>query len=161
MLFRLVGGPKKVNEYIHNLGLINIAIVNTEEEMHKDWKVQFSNWSAPLAMGQLLSMFYRGKVLSKESTEFLWKTMVGTNTGARRIKGLLPEGTIVAHKTGSSGANGDGVIAAANDVGIVTLPNGKHFIIVVFVSNSTADEDTCDNVIAKIAKTVWESYEKE
>ena len=36
-------------------------------------------------------------------------------TGKSRIKGMLPEGTDVAHKTGSVG----GVV---NDVGILTLP---------------------------------------
>ena len=29
--------------------------------------------------------------------------MIETSTGKNRIKGQLPEGTIVAHKTGSSG----------------------------------------------------------
>jgi beta-lactamase class A len=75
-----------------------------------------------------------------------------------RLKGLLPEGTIVAHKTGSSGKNESGLAAATNDVGIVTLPNGKHFIIVVFVSDSKADDKTRDNIIAEITRAVWDKY---
>ena len=35
ILFRLSGGPAKTNEYIHSLGILQIAIANTEEEMHK------------------------------------------------------------------------------------------------------------------------------
>jgi beta-lactamase class A len=84
--------------------------------------------------------------------------MVKTSTGPGRLKGLLPEGTIVAHKTGSSGENENGIAAATNDAGIVTLANGKHFIIVVFVSDSGADEKTRDAVIAKITKAVWDNY---
>ena len=104
-------------------------------------------------MGQLLHMFFLEEILSRKSTEYLWQTMVNTkSTGPRRIKGLLPMGTIVAHKTGSSGANDRGIVAATNDVGIVTLPNRKHLAIVVFVSDATAEEETCEDAIAEIAK---------
>ncbi|MCK9211090.1 MAG: class A beta-lactamase, subclass A2 [Ignavibacteriaceae bacterium] len=156
ILFRLLGGPKIVNGYIHNLGITNIAVAATEEEMHKDGKVQFSNWCTPYAMGQLLSLFYHNKILSTKNGKYLMQIMVKTSTGTKRIKGLLPTGTIVAHKTGSSGSNEAGVIGALNDVGIVTLPNGNHFVIVVFISNSTAEEAVCENVIAKVTKAVWD-----
>ncbi len=63
--------------------------------------------------------------------------MTETTTGTKRIKGLLPNGTVVAHKTGTS-ATVKGVTAATNDVGLVTLPNGRHLAIAVFVSDSTA-----------------------
>ncbi|MDR3610369.1 MAG: hypothetical protein P4L27_07405 [Ignavibacteriaceae bacterium] len=49
-------------------------------------------------------------------------------------------------------------MAATNDIGIITLPNGKHFIIAVLVSDSRADENTRDNIIAKITKVVWNYY---
>ena len=158
ILFRLIGGPKTVDRYIHSLGITNISIAATEEEMHKDWEVQYRNWSSPAAMGQLLSMFYHNEILSRTSKEYLWQTMVKTGTGPRRIKRLLPTGTIVAHKTGSSGTNDYGITAATNDVGIVTLPNGKHFAIVVFISNSTTGEEKCEDIIAEIAKVVWDTY---
>jgi len=156
ILFRLIGGPKIVNKYIHDLGIKEIAITTTEAEMHKDWEAQYSNWCSPRAMGKLLSMFYNGKILSKESTKYLYEVMVKTTTASKKLKGLLPEGTIVAHKSGLSGSNEKGILAASNDVGIITLPNGSHVIIAVFVSNSTADESSCDTVIAEIAKTVWD-----
>lgn len=158
ILFRLLGGPAKVNEYFHGRGNLDISIVATEEEMHKDWAVQFTNWSTPNEMGNLLTQFYKGKILSKKSTNYLKKIMIKTSTGPKRIKGLLPRGTIVAHKTGSSGRNEEGMIGALNDVGIVTLPNGKHFAVAVFISNTKTDEAICESVIAEIAKTVWDWY---
>ena len=86
--------------------------------------------------------------------------MTESATGSNRIKGLLPAGTMVAHKTGSSSTDAQGVTPATNDVGIITLPNGKHLIIAVFVCNSTSDEQTRDGVIAKIAKAAFDSYSK-
>lgn len=157
ILFRLLGGPQEVEQYIRNLGVEEMAIVANEEEMHKDWNVQYRNWSSPYAMAQLLRMFYRDSILSRKSTEYLWNIMVKTVTGKARLKGKLPEGTVVGHKTGSSGKNSKGITAATNDVGIVILPDGTPVVIIVFVSDSAADEKTRDAVIADIAKALWDA----
>jgi beta-lactamase class A len=81
--------------------------------------------------------------------------MLESTPGAKRLKGLLPAGANVAHKTGTSGTD-KGVTAATNDIGIITLPNGRHLAIAVFVADSPADEATREGVIAKIAKAVWD-----
>ena len=103
ILFKLVEGPKKVEEYIRGLGVRDIAIVNTEREMHQDWDAQFNNWTTPQGMVQLLDLFYQRKILSPQSRDFLVKIMEQTATGKKRIKGHLPAGSVVAHKTGMGG----------------------------------------------------------
>ena len=158
VLFRLLGGTRPVDQYVHGLGVRGIAIAATEEEMHRAWDVQYTNWCEPVAMLALLEGFYQGKYLSKASSDYLRKVMVETTTAPNRIKGLLPQGTVVAHKTGTSATNPAGVNAATNDVGIVTLPNGEHFAIVVFVSNATADAKTREAVIARITRAVWDDF---
>jgi len=85
--------------------------------------------------------------------------MAESNPGSKGLQGLLPNGTVVAHKTGTSGTQ-NGITAATNDIGIITLPNGKHFAIAVFVSDSPADEKVREAVIAKIAKAVWDRWGK-
>jgi beta-lactamase class A len=62
----------------------------------------------------------------------------------------LPAGTVVAHKTGSSGTH-DGVTAATNDIGLITLPDGRKLAVAVFVTDARADSATRDKVIAQIA----------
>jgi len=111
-------------------------------------------------MTLLLDMIYHNKTLSKVNTDFLYKIMTETSTGPKRLKGLLPAGTVVAHKTGTSPTNAEGLSPSTNDVGIITLPNGKHLAIAVFVCNSTNDEATREGVIAKIAKAAWDYYGK-
>jgi beta-lactamase class A len=152
ILFKIVGGTKLVNDYIHKVGVKGMAIVATEEEMTKGWNVQYTNFSTPAAMLRLLDVFYKGKNLSKTSNEFLWKIMVEGPTGAKRIKSQLPGNSIVAHKTGTSSGNAEGVYAATNDVGVVKLPNGNDFAIVVFVSDAKSPIETRELVIAKIAQ---------
>ena len=63
----------------------------------------------------------------------------------------------MAHKTGTSDTI-DGVTTATNDVGIITLPNGQHLAIAVFVSTTKADEKTREDVIAKIARAATDCW---
>ena len=77
-----------------------------------------------------------------------------TISGAKRLKGRLPAGTLVAHKTGTGGTR-DGIASATNDIGIITLPNVTHLAVAVFVSDSSADEAVRERVIARIAKAAW------
>ena len=148
----------KVNGYIHQLGIKEIAIVATEAEMSVRWEVQYGNWCTPDAMAALLKLLLNGRALSPASNKLLMQLLTATTTAPNRIKGLLPPGTIVAHKAGSSGTNEKGITAATNDAGIITLPDGRHLILVVYVRDSPADEKTREGVIARIAATAWARY---
>lgn len=159
ILFRLAGGPGKVNDYIHRLGIKDIAIAATEAEMAMQWDTQYKNWCTPNAMSALLKLFLDGGVLSPSSREFLMQLLTATSTGPHRIKGMLPPGTVVAHKTGTSDTNAKGITAATNDVGIIFLPGGRHLILVVYIRDSGADEKTREGVIARIAAAVCAYYE--
>ena len=158
ILLRLIGGPMTVEQYIHSVGNKDICIRVNEAGMHKSWKAQFKNRTTPNAVVDLLNKFYTGKILSKISLEFLLKIMTETSTGPNRIKGQLPVGTEVAHKTGSSGKNDNGVTAALNDIGIITLPNGKHIAICVFVSNSKHEDEVLEKIISDISKASWDYF---
>lgn len=158
ILFNLIGGPDSVDNHIRSLGITDFLISANEAEMHRDWDVQFTNWTKPLAAVQLLDKFFSQNILSISSREFLWNAMVESETGPQRIKGQLPSGTIVGHKTGSSGQNESGVTAVLNDIGIVTLPNRNHFAIAVFVSNSLENEEENQKIIADISKAAWDYF---
>jgi beta-lactamase class A len=157
-LFKLIGGTEKANKYIHNLGVKDVQILDPEVRIQNDWSLQYKNYTTPFAAVQLLQKFYQEHILSKSSQDFLYKIMVETTTGPNKIKGLLPREAIVAHKTGFSGKNKEGLTGATNDIGIVTLPNGKQFAIAIFVSDSTEDEKTNDKMIAEIALAAWDYY---
>ena len=83
--------------------------------------------------------------------------MTETPTSAKRLKGLLPKTVVVAHKTGTGGSN-DGVAPATNDIGLITLPDGRHLAIAVFVSDARADLATREGTIAQIAKVIWDQF---
>ncbi len=161
ILIQLIGTPKTVEEYIKKCGIDDIQITFNEEDMQAKWENMFQNWTTPKAASETLKLFYENKsnLLSKSSYDFFWKTNRETTTGKNRIRGQLPEGTIVAHKTGWSGTNKEtGITAAVNNIGIVFLPNGQYFIISVFVSESKENFDTNEKIIADIAKATYDFY---
>jgi beta-lactamase class A len=84
--------------------------------------------------------------------------MKETKNAPNRIKGLLPEGTVVMHKPGTSGADENGMNIAFNDLGMVTLPNGKHFVISVFITNSKESDEVNAAIIAEISKAAWDYF---
>jgi len=159
VLLKLVGGPEVVTQFLRDLGASGIVVANTEKEIGQDKAVQYRNYASPNAAVVLLRAFHEGKGLSKSSQALLLQLMTETTTGPKRIKGLLPDGTVVAHKTGTS-RTVDGVTAATNDVGLVTLPNGRHLAISVFVSDSGANKAVREEVIAKVAKAAWDEWSK-
>ena len=159
-LFRLLGGCKKVNNYIkkHQKTCINIAF--TEEEMHVDSMAQYINYAQPKAINNLIVRFYESKILNKKSTEKLWKMLVETTTAPNRIKGELPKGTIVGHKSGWSGGDDRGFTNAINDTGVVILPNGNAFAITILIKNTVEKSTQSDALAAKITKVVFDYFNK-
>jgi len=159
MMFDILGGPGKVDKFIKTLGIADIAIVATERAMHQDWSVQFSNWTTPKATVALLKLFNNGKILTPASNAFLWKLMVDTPNAPKRLKGLLPEGTVVARKPGTGDTNGE-VFGAVNDVGIMVLPNGRRIIMAAFVTRAKGPFGSVEEGIAKMSRTVYDHFNK-
>lgn len=108
------------------------------------------------ALVELLGRLDRGTILSDASRRWLLTTLAGTTTGPNRIKGLLPPGTPVAHKTGTGGLL-PGLFVATNDVGIVTLPSGGRFAIGVLVTGSQRPPAEQELAIARLARVAWDS----
>ncbi|OJW81066.1 MAG: hypothetical protein BGO69_03100 [Bacteroidetes bacterium 46-16] len=158
ILFRTVGGTAVVQKYLDGIGIKGINIAATEAEMKKAFEVQYSNWAEPVAMAHLLKMFYDTRLLSKDNTNLLMRLMTQSENPDDRIKGRLPPGTVVAHKTGTSGTSGHGIRAATNDIGIITLPGHRHIAVVIFVSDYKAGLKQGEQAIAEIAKLVWDYY---
>lgn len=161
VLIKLVGSPKKVEDYIKKSGIQEIEITYNEKDMQSKWENMFQNWTTPKAASKTLQLFYENKdsLLSETTHDFFWKTNKETTTGNKRIKGQLPSETIVAHKTGWSGTNKKtGITAAVNNIGIVFLPNGEYFIISVFVSESKENFETNEKIIADIAKITYDYF---
>ncbi len=154
-LLSLVGGPRVVDARIRSFGIDRIAIRSTEHDLQRG---NGDNTATPAAMVALLAKIARHQVgLSAVSAALLDDLLLRVKTGQQRIKGDLPAGTPVAHKTGMSDTR-DGKTDATNDVGIIYLPNGRKVAVAVFVHASRADLAIRERAIARLARAAYETF---
>lgn len=122
------------------------------EEAAKAFAVDLRDTSTPGAMAALLESIWRREALSDESTELLLDILERVQTGTGRIKGVLPPGVTVGHKTGTIGGT-------TNDVGFIYLPNDAgHVVTVVFLKDSERDGDRREAVIAQISRAIYDYF---
>lgn len=158
ILIDLVGGTKAIQDYIDKIDVKDFTIKVNEQQM-STWENCYLNTTTPIAMTDLLVDFYKGKILKKKSTKYLIQLMEQNSRGTTWMKGQLPKNTVVAHRTGISNLNDAGLRVAHNDVGIITLPNGKHFVLSIFQKNiKNQTQEISAQTMAELTKVVWDYY---
>ncbi|MDX1494051.1 MAG: class A beta-lactamase [Longimicrobiales bacterium] len=124
----------------------------TREQAAAAFAVDLRDTSTPRAMAELLRATWEGEAVSPESTELLLDILRRVETGTGRLKGVLPEGTTVAHKTGTIGAT-------TNDVGIIYLPgDAGHAVAAVFVKDSDVPVADRERAIAHAARAIYDFF---
>lgn len=109
--------------------------------------------ATPEALVDLLLKIWRREALSPAQSTVLLDIMARTESGRRRLRGLLPKGTRVTHKTGTL----TGIVT--NDAGIITLPGGAgHVAIAVMVKESHNAIPVQERAIAEIARAVYDHF---
>jgi beta-lactamase class A len=142
-------------------GLSEAWLAAPEADRRRAWQAYMEDprdtATASAALG-FLRMLSAGQLVSPTSTALLLKLMTDTPRGNTRLKAGLPPGATLAHKPGSSGAR-FGVTAATNDIGLLTLKDGRKYSVVVFLSGSTADQAAQDAIIADAMRIIVRATE--
>ena len=107
--------------------------------------------ATPRQMTQLLDKIFRGDIVDRASSDEIIEFMNHSMIGQARIPGSLPEGTRVAHKTGT-------ISGSTNDTGIVFLPDGRHLLVTIFTKDAKASAAERERVIADISKYAYDYF---
>ena len=176
ILLGALGGTRAVGDWLHSAGLLDQRVDRSIAQLLDDrqtWKRvrvgkgRHRHWatiavpraiaagdprdsSTPEAMATLLAKLRGGELLDRERTEYLFAVMARCRTGPNRIRGLLPPGTPVAHKTGT-------MTGITDDVGIVSLPNGHDLAIAVFEQGRGGPAAQSRN-IARLARLLYDGF---
>jgi beta-lactamase class A len=111
--------------------------------------------TTPDAMVSLLERLQRGAAIGPATTALLLDHMAKCTTGPRRLKGGVPPGTPVAHKTGTL------TNVTTNDVGVVSLPWKRgHGVIAVFLTGSPRPIAEQERSIAQASRLVYEYFSR-
>lgn len=108
--------------------------------------------ATPEATARLLVEVWNGAGLTRESRDRLIEVLEESRAGRRRLKGLLPGETPVAHKTGT-------MAGAVNDVGIVTLPDDAgHVAVAVYVNTLHRTTYRRERTIAQASRALYDYF---
>lgn len=149
LLLRDVGGPRALQEWIEDNRLSNMRVDRNIAQLLRAkrdlWDVRDS--STPKAMVELLRRLDSGQLLRPQSRYYLLDLMRRCMTGKNRLKGLLPSGTRIEHKTGT--LNG-----YVSDVGIITMPDGRRVAVAAFARGGSDRPRT----IAQAARAIYDAF---
>jgi beta-lactamase class A len=156
-LLAAVGGPQAVNAWLRRSGITGMRIdrdiatlVRDDGAIDPAKEIDTRDAGTPQAMIELLHGIHQGTWLSPASNRFLLATMERCITGKRRIPAMLPQGSRIAHKTGT-------LNNTASDVGIVHLPDGRAVALAIYVTGQGGKPNR-DARIATIARTIYDGY---
>ena len=108
--------------------------------------------ATPRAMNALLEKIFKKDILDPAACDMILSIMRRCQTGEARIKGELPPGTVVAHKTGT-------IAGTVDDCGIIDLPDGRgHVILTVWTKNFMGKTSEVEAIIAKIARLAYDYF---
>ena len=105
--------------------------------------------TTPADMSRLCELIESRAILDDRSCTEILELMKRIQS-ATRIPGLLPKGTVVAHKTGS-------YRRLRNDVGIVYAPNGP-YAVAIFARELARDNVDDDGALARISLAIYEEF---
>ena len=152
LLMASLGGPVAIDNWLRAHSLAGIRVDRTIAQLlsaRRDLR-DVRDSSTPTAMLGLLRVIDSGTALQPQSRRLLLDMMRRCATGSNRIRGILPPGATVEHKTGTlSGYTGD--------VGFLTTPGGRRIAVAFFArggSNRPA-------VIATAARAIYDALAAE
>jgi beta-lactamase class A len=105
------------------------------------------------AAATFLTRLQAGELLSPASTQRLL-AMMTAQTIPNRIRAGLPAVYGFADKTGTAFGGPDDRMAARNDIGIVTAPDGTRWVVAAFLTDAPTTSDKANPWFAEIGRQV-------
>lgn len=132
-----------------------------EAEMQADHSRAYSNRTSPLGAAILIDRLFTDTLVGKSYQDFIKSALLRCQTGPDKISAALSatEGITIGHKTGSGYRDEKGRLAASNDVAFITLPDGRHYALAVFVKDFEGTDAEAAATIARISAAVIKALE--
>lgn len=157
LLFDRVVSVEDCDRFIREAtGIEDFKITCTERQMHRNHALADGNHSSPLACARLIEKVFSDSIVSSQKQAFVQNTLLDCRTGLDRIYAPLKDvpGIALAHKTGSGFRTPEGILMAHNDVGRVSLPNGRSYVLAIMIKDFEGSESEASAVMAKISRTI-------
>ena len=155
LLLKIVGGPPGVTAYIRSLGDSVGRVDRGEPTNNENRPNDVRDTTSPVAMLKTMRKILTGNVLSRSSCKLLETFLLSNTTGGSCLRAGVPMKWLVGDRTGR-GLNG-----ATNDIAIMWLPEQPPIFVVVFFSESNADQADREAVLAEVGRLVVAEFASE
>ncbi len=149
LLMNSLGGPSAIDQWLRRHQLTGIRVDRTIAQLLSDRRDlrDVRDSSTPVAMLGLLRLVDSGPALSAQSRATLLDMMRRCATGSNRIRGILPAGATVEHKTGT-------LNNYTSDVGFLTTPEGRRIAVAFFARYG----ENRPAIIATAARKIYDAF---
>lgn len=142
-----------------SFGLMRARLSRADREAAMDAYVERPvDGASPEALVRALAAIERGRVLSPTSTAVLVHAMTVSRNGRQRLKGGLPPGWRLHHKTGT-GQDLGGRSVGINDVGVLTAPDGRKYAVAVMIGHTRRPTPARLEFFQAVTRTVAAQWE--
>jgi beta-lactamase class A len=145
LLIGLVGADS-VTATMRSIGAPDIQVLRGVED-GKAFAKGLNNTTTAYDLLIIMSAIAQGRAGDSASTQEMIQVL-SDQKFRDKIPALLPEGTTVAHKTGS-------ITGVQHDSGIVYFPDGRSFALVL-LSKGIADPDKTNRALAEVSRMMYD-----
>lgn len=152
LLLEELGGPEGFEHALRQIGDHVTEADRFETELNSAIPGDIRDTSTARALATNMKALTVDHVLPNDKRSILTDWMKGNTTGDELIRAAVPEGWEVGDKTGA------GAYGTRNDIAIVWPPNRDPIIIAILSSRDTENATYDNELIAKAAKLVLNSF---
>lgn len=145
IIIEMVDG-KKVTQTMRKLGAKKIQVLRGVEDQ-KAFDAHLNNTTTAYDLMLIYSKMAEGKIVNKNACAEMIK-ILEDQTDNVVIPALLPANVKVAHKTGF-------ITGVHHDSGIVIMPDGKKYVLVLLSKNLT-DDAAAAAAMAKVSEIIYQ-----
>ncbi len=154
LLLKIIGGVQGMNDFAQSIGDLSFRQDN-------DWPAEafsggvnnLKDSSTPKSMVESLRKLTIGEVLDKSQRDLLITWLIGTQTGAYRIRSAIPNAWVVGNKTGTGAAYG-----STNDLAIVWPPNHAPILLGIYYTNNNEHAKKREDIVADATRILIEEF---
>lgn len=150
LLLAHIGGPAALTDFWRSTGDALSRLDHNEPELNRSPPGDPHDTTTPAAMADNLKRFILGDVLSPTSRGQLTEWMVNCKTGAKRLRGGLPNNWRIGDKTGNNGKD------AAGDIAVVWPKPDTPIIVSAYTQGGRPNAAQHERVFAAIGRMVAE-----
>ncbi|WP_053206964.1 class A beta-lactamase [Jiangella muralis] len=148
LLFEQVGGPDGLEAAVRGFGDETTSFDRIEPDL-SDWVPgETRDTTTPRAMAANVRGLLLGDLLAEEDRTLLHDTMRANTTGDELIRAGVPDGWVVADKTGSATHGG------RNDVAVIEPPGAAPIVLAVYSNRLDPEAESDPALIAAATEVV-------